>query len=139
MSASIQQFDYYHFPTLSDHAVVQGVTKKNKGLAVISCEPFIVWLRGPDLNRRPSGYEPDELPLLHPALRRPNYREGFFHVNIYSPAFFYRTLYACSGSGILTGGPVFLRPPLPVCNALHGSDNNRGLVSSLKNREAKHQ
>ena len=27
-----------------------------------------VWLRGPDLNRRPSGYEPDELPLLHPAL-----------------------------------------------------------------------
>ncbi len=26
------------------------------------------WLRGPDLNRRPSGYEPDELPrLLHPA------------------------------------------------------------------------
>ena len=28
--------------------------------------PF--WLRGPDLNQRPSGYEPDELPLLHPAL-----------------------------------------------------------------------
>ncbi len=22
----------------------------------------IGWLRGPDLNRRPSGYEPDELP-----------------------------------------------------------------------------
>ncbi len=29
----------------------------------------IAWLRGPDLNRRPSGYEPDELPLLHPASR----------------------------------------------------------------------
>ncbi len=29
---------------------------------------FNNWLRGPDLNRRPSGYEPDELPvLLHPA------------------------------------------------------------------------
>ena len=28
---------------------------------------LIPWLRGPDLNRRPSGYEPDELPLLHPA------------------------------------------------------------------------
>jgi hypothetical protein len=25
------------------------------------------WLRGSDSNRRPSGYEPDELPLLHPA------------------------------------------------------------------------
>jgi hypothetical protein len=25
------------------------------------------WLRGTDSNRRPSGYEPDELPLLHPA------------------------------------------------------------------------
>ncbi len=27
----------------------------------------ILWLRGTDSNRRPSGYEPDELPLLHPA------------------------------------------------------------------------
>ena len=26
------------------------------------------WLRGTDSNRRPSGYEPDELPLLHPAM-----------------------------------------------------------------------
>ena len=25
------------------------------------------WLQESDLNRRPSGYEPDELPLLHPA------------------------------------------------------------------------
>ena len=25
------------------------------------------WLRGMDSNHRPSGYEPDELPLLHPA------------------------------------------------------------------------
>ncbi len=24
--------------------------------------PFFNWLREPDLNRRPSGYEPDELP-----------------------------------------------------------------------------
>ena len=28
---------------------------------------FRRWLRGSDSNRRPSGYEPDELPLLHPA------------------------------------------------------------------------
>ena len=26
------------------------------------------WLREPDSNRRPSGYEPAQLPLLHPAL-----------------------------------------------------------------------
>ena len=26
------------------------------------------WLRELDLNQRPSGYEPDELPLLHPAI-----------------------------------------------------------------------
>ncbi len=29
------------------------------------------WLRGPDLNRRPSGYEPDELPCCStPRLKR---------------------------------------------------------------------
>ena len=26
------------------------------------------WLRGPDLNREPPGYEPSELPLLYPAI-----------------------------------------------------------------------
>lgn len=26
------------------------------------------WLRGPDLNRRPPGYGPGELPLLYPAM-----------------------------------------------------------------------
>ncbi len=38
------------------------ITKKTAWL------PDSTWLRGPDLNRRPSGYEPDELPLLHPAM-----------------------------------------------------------------------
>ena len=28
----------------------------------------LYWLRGSDSNRRPPGYEPDELPLLHPAM-----------------------------------------------------------------------
>lgn len=30
--------------------------------------PYCIWLRGTDSNRRPSGYGPDELPLLHPAI-----------------------------------------------------------------------
>ena len=28
-----------------------------------------MWLRGPDLHRRPSGYEPDELLLLHRRMK----------------------------------------------------------------------
>ena len=36
---------------------------------------FVIWLRGPDLNRRPSGYEPDELPSCStPRLRWLNIR-----------------------------------------------------------------
>ncbi len=40
-------------------------------------DDLMTWLRGPDLNRRPSGYEPDELPLLHPAMIFLVTRTGF--------------------------------------------------------------
>ena len=35
---------------------------KNNYLAEVSINCLNDWLRGTDLNRRPSGYEPDELP-----------------------------------------------------------------------------
>ena len=40
-------------------------TKKNVPDSKIR---HIIWLRRMDLNHRPSGYEPDELPLLHSAI-----------------------------------------------------------------------
>lgn len=36
----------------------------------------ISWLRGPDLNRRPSGYEPDELPGCSTPRQAHDAKEG---------------------------------------------------------------
>src|SRR5690625_1936773 len=35
---------------------------KQKALSAETDRALKIWLRGPDLNQRPSGYEPDELP-----------------------------------------------------------------------------
>ena len=40
--------------------------KRKQRTAVWPCAVYLR-LRGSDSNRRPPGYEPDELPLLHPA------------------------------------------------------------------------
>ena len=46
-------------------ASLLSILEKQK--AGIAAGLLFLWLRGLDLNQRPSGYEPDELPLLHPA------------------------------------------------------------------------
>ena len=46
---------------------------------------LLIWWRGQDSNLRPLGYEPNELPLLHPAMfRMQNYL--FFQ---YAPNFYF--------------------------------------------------
>ena len=43
-----------------DAAVFESQNKN--GSSALALDPFGIWLRGQDLNLRPSGYEPDELP-----------------------------------------------------------------------------
>ena len=51
--------------------VKKGRKKQQKKVLGISQNPCQHWLRGLDLNQRPSGYEPDELSDA-PAPRRPS-------------------------------------------------------------------
>ncbi len=45
------------------YVMVWGLVLSKKMVKVMG-----IWLRRTDLNRRPSGYEPDELPLLYSAI-----------------------------------------------------------------------
>ncbi len=41
---------------------ISGTENEIKNLRSLSTAEILNWLRGLDLNQRPSGYEPDELP-----------------------------------------------------------------------------
>ncbi len=76
--------------------------------------PAKSWLRGPDLNRRPSGYEPDELPSC--STPRPNCCP--------LPDTFTITL-PSSSSGCHCSIPETCTPAMPVKSWLRGPDLNR--------------
>src|SRR3954464_6046331 len=58
---------------------VARVGKQQKRTGQILAGPFLKWWRGRDSNPRPLGYEPNELPLLHPASRRSRSSSAYHH------------------------------------------------------------
>ena len=57
---TISGFGFVECPGLVWRSVLQNERAQKRPLFRVAF--FDVWLREPDLNRRPSGYEPDELP-----------------------------------------------------------------------------
>ena len=67
--AKMRDWQMHGCTHLSRFALVSRVfpgryAKKYTGFCIIACVPM--WLRGEDLNQRPPGYEPDELPAALP-------------------------------------------------------------------------
>lgn len=62
-SASVLPATIVGYAAESQNQALRHEPKKKDYLTVI----LFLWLRGQDSNLRPRGYEPRELPLLHPA------------------------------------------------------------------------
>ena len=76
--------EYYIDMIISKNILLEqivGFEPTNKGFADLSLKPLeyicILWMQRKDLNPRPSGYEPDKLPLLHSALFNFEYPKTF--------------------------------------------------------------
>ena len=62
-----------HLRAHNPRSAYKFICNKNETGHPFGC-PVSFWLREEDSNLRPSGYEPDELPLLHPAISAPFFR-----------------------------------------------------------------
>ncbi len=63
---SISYFLQQHCKFYENTVISLSITNKKTALILIGAA-MLIWLRGVDLNHQPSGYGPDELPLLYPA------------------------------------------------------------------------
>ena len=71
----VLRFESKHFPRMDNLRRIPDILRLQTAImiaaekekpAVVDCR--LVWWRGQDSNLRPLGYEPNELPLLHPAM-----------------------------------------------------------------------
>ncbi len=91
----------FHSPISFNNSLIFNINARKNLSCLNRQKRFYLWLRGPDLNQRPPGYEPDELPTALPRdiillnwCRRPGSNR-----------------YAQKGHGILSPGRLPI-PPL---------------------------